>query len=224
MVLMFAMFFMPMIGAGPIWPTYATVMAPCNTYWWTVLLQINNLYPKNYDEKCMPWAWFLPALTQLSLVLPLVLFIYKKMMPNRNAIRLIFGFMIFAATAVCFFTTYYSNLGGLPFAIYPLQPNDPNQLNGLSFDYMNNVYMKPYFHLNTYLIGIVFALIYMRHVIDLRENNRDDTENIEISITSRAFVLFNQNPKVRYGGYLLGLIMITGAYAWLYPFYSNGPN
>ena len=38
MVLMFAMFMMPMIGAGPIWPTYATVMAPCNTYWWTVLL------------------------------------------------------------------------------------------------------------------------------------------------------------------------------------------
>lgn len=84
--------------------------------------------------------------------------------------------------------------------------------------------MMPYFHLNTYLIGIVLALVYMRHVIELRENNIEDTENIEVSISSRIFVLLNQNTKIRYFGYILGLMMISSAFIWLYPFYSNGKN
>jgi hypothetical protein len=51
MVLLFAMFIVPIIGAGPIWSTYATVMEQRNSYSWTVLLQINNFYSANYDEK-----------------------------------------------------------------------------------------------------------------------------------------------------------------------------
>ena len=74
----------------------------------------------------MPWAWFLPALTQLSLILPVVLLVYKKVMPNRNAIRFIFSLLILAATSICFYTTYSNKLGALPFAIYQLSTNDPN--------------------------------------------------------------------------------------------------
>ena len=63
-ILIFSMFIVPFLGAGPIWSNYATVMAPCNDYWWTVLLQINNFYPRaSFDDKCMPWGWFIPALT-----------------------------------------------------------------------------------------------------------------------------------------------------------------
>ena len=63
-VLIFSMFIIPFLGSGPIWQLYEKVMSPCQDNWWTVLLQINNFYPGNsFDEKCMPWAWFIPALT-----------------------------------------------------------------------------------------------------------------------------------------------------------------
>jgi hypothetical protein len=62
-MMMFAFFLVQPLGSGPVWPVYATVMEPCHQYWWTVLLQVNNLYPAGYDNKCMAWAWFIPALT-----------------------------------------------------------------------------------------------------------------------------------------------------------------
>ena len=78
MVLIFSMFLLPFAGSGPIWSNYSeTVMKPCEDYWWTVLVQVNNIYPtSSFDDKCMPWAWFIPALTQLSLILPLLVAIY----------------------------------------------------------------------------------------------------------------------------------------------------
>lgn len=38
MVLIFSLFILPFLGSGPIWKLYETVMTPCDTYWWTVLL------------------------------------------------------------------------------------------------------------------------------------------------------------------------------------------
>jgi hypothetical protein len=144
-------------------------MAPCSRYWWTVLLQINNFYPAEYDDKCMPWAWFLPALTQLSLFLPLILFIYQKAMPNRTLVRAIFGGVIAASTALCFYLTYAANEGALPYGIIPV--DGVNQLNTVSFAYLNDVYMKPYFWINTYVFGIVLCFVYMRYSVELREDN-----------------------------------------------------
>jgi len=37
-------------------------------------------------------------------------------------------------------------------------------------------------------------------------------------------VALKSNNKLRYAGYLLGIAMITGAFCWLYPFYSNAIN
>lgn len=86
------------------------------------------------------------------------------------------------------------------------------------------VFMKPWFHLNTYIFGIILALMYMRHLIELRENNREDAENIEINYSSRLFIFVNSNTKVRYGCYVLGMLMLGAAFGWLYPFYSNALN
>ena len=77
MVLLFSMCIMPFAGAGPIWSYYKKTLAPCQTYWWTVPVQVNNIVPtSDFDAKCMPWAWFIPALTQLSLLLPIFVAIY----------------------------------------------------------------------------------------------------------------------------------------------------
>lgn len=75
-LMLFAMYLMPKIGYGPIWKTYEEVMAPCSDYWWTNVLFVNNFYPSSFDDKCLPWNWFLPVYIQLSLILPLLLALY----------------------------------------------------------------------------------------------------------------------------------------------------
>lgn len=172
----------------------------------------------------MPWAWFFPALTQISLLLPLILLTFKKLMPNRTLVRIVFSSLILGATACCFISTYYADVGALPFGIYPVSAQDPNQLNTVTFDYLNMVYMKPYFHLNTYIFGVVLALVYLRYLLELREDNRENSQMIEVSLSSRLFVFVSENTKIRYACYTIGLLMIAGAYIWLYPFYSNAPN
>lgn len=65
MTLLVAMFFIPLLGSGPIWPDYEEkIMGGCQKYWWTNLLFINNIVPYNqsFDDKCMPWTWFLPVI------------------------------------------------------------------------------------------------------------------------------------------------------------------
>jgi len=131
----FAMYIITYFGQGPIWPTYETVMAPCNKYWWTVPLQINNFYPANFDDKCLPFLWFFPALTQVSLLLPIILLVYKLAMPNRTVVRIIYGLLIVGTTIICYIITYSANVGAIPFAIVPIAGITP--LNDVSFDYFN---------------------------------------------------------------------------------------
>lgn len=52
------------------------------TYWWTNLLWVNNLYPRAMDDKCLPWTWFIPCYVQLTLILPIFLFLAHKFKEN----------------------------------------------------------------------------------------------------------------------------------------------
>jgi peptidoglycan/LPS O-acetylase OafA/YrhL len=67
---------MPYLGNGPVWNNFSQLVEPCNDKWWTNILWINNLYPQNYDDRCLPWTWFVPCYIQLSLLLPIILAIY----------------------------------------------------------------------------------------------------------------------------------------------------
>lgn len=69
---------LPYLGSGPIWNFYDTLVQPCQTNWWTNVLWVNNLYPAEFDDKCLPWTWFVPCYVQLSLIVPPTLFLYKK--------------------------------------------------------------------------------------------------------------------------------------------------
>ena len=93
-------------------------MEPCTTYWWTVLLQVNNIVPTHQlDNKCMPWSWFIPALTQLSLLLPIFVGIYQLLMPNRTIMRIFAAITILASCLVSGGMTLYFNEGAMPVSI-----------------------------------------------------------------------------------------------------------
>jgi len=68
---------LPYGGFGPVWNSYETMVKPCESYWWTNVLWINNVYPQEFNDKCLPWAWFVPAYVQLSMSIPPLLAIYK---------------------------------------------------------------------------------------------------------------------------------------------------
>jgi hypothetical protein len=53
--------FLPYFGSGPIWNFFKKLIAGCDGNWWTNVLWINNLYPSKYDDKCLPWTWFIPC-------------------------------------------------------------------------------------------------------------------------------------------------------------------
>jgi hypothetical protein len=79
--LLWSVFITPALGAGPVWELYnEKAMKGCESYWWTNLLFINNIVPQSsFDDKCMPWTWFIPCLLQVSLILPILLFAFTRL-------------------------------------------------------------------------------------------------------------------------------------------------
>jgi len=228
MVLCFSMCVLPFLGAGPIWRTYETVMAPCETYWWTVLLQVNNIVPsESFDGKCMPWAWFIPALTQLSLLLPLFVAIYQLLMPNRMHVR-IYGSVLLLLFCLlqAALTVVYAE-GAMPVSIREINTASAiqNSLTTLDFGFYNDVFMLSPFHLSSYFIGFCLAVIYRRFLADSLRNQSAgaaaDPQGLETSRSSRFFGLVSENSSVRYLGYLIGAILIFGTCTWVYPFMAN---
>ena len=238
-VLLFAMFILPFAGSGPIWQTYETVMKPCDSYWWTVLAQVNNVYPtQSFDDKCMPWAWFIPALTQLSLILPPLTFLYTKLMPRQGATfgrevltRAVFVSIVLLLLAMNAGLTYYYDLGALPVQITPLTPAsaDPNYLNAVSFDYYNKLFMQGYFHLSSYVIGFCLALSYRRHAYETEQQLKARRERSSLAAgraatASRLYTRIAESGPLRYGLYAVGCLAMLGACLWVYPFMSDAQN
>jgi hypothetical protein len=104
-------YLIPLVGSGPIWMNYQTMLAPCNSNWWTNMVYINNVYPREYDDKCLPWNWFLPCYVQLSLLLPFFLAFYKIFDSNLGK-SVFFTFFLLLNLVINFLWIYESNIGG----------------------------------------------------------------------------------------------------------------
>jgi len=171
-VLAFAMYVVPIMGYGPIWNTYEEVIQPCNQYWWTVLIQINNFYPaSSFDDKCLPWAWFIPALTQLSLLVPLFILCYKVIMPRMNMLRALFFIFIAIFALINGIIVQQADVGALPVEIVPGtdKVSQINYLTTVSFAFYEQVYMKPYFHLMSFFMGFGLAVIYQSFLVNSKK-------------------------------------------------------
>ena len=224
MVLVFSMTCMPFLGSGPIWHLYEKTMAPCQTQWWTVLVQVNNIYPAgSFDDKCMPWAWFIPALTQLSLLLPIFVAVYQALLPNRSTLRVLFVLTLVFFCALSGAMTYIVDAGAMPVSIYDVNTasGSVNYLTTLSFEFYNKVFMLSPFHLVSYFSGFGLAIVYRRFLIESELSKSVASEATEISRSSRYFTLLIENAKVRYTTYLVGTLFMAGACFWCYPFMAH---
>lgn len=200
MAMLAVLFVMPLWAEGPVWGNFQTLIAPCKTGWVGNLLWANNLTPAEYDDKCLPWTWFIPCYVQLTLLVPPLLFLAASGGILGQA--LIAG-LILALICLNFIMTYAQDIGA------SVVRND---------EFYAKIFMMPYYQAPTFLMGMLSCLIYHQY---LGERSNQAAGN---SLSTRFFSLISQNAVPRYFMYLIGLGCMGGAVLWQIPFYnSNGP-
>jgi len=123
------------LGSGPIWHlAFDVLVVPCQKYWWTTMLFINNFYPPQGTINCMNVLWYLANDMVFFMFLPLVILTYcaNKMIGYGLTI-----FLIFANIVISFII---SETGNHPATIM----KDPN---------VRNIYHKPWARFGAYFVG-----------------------------------------------------------------------
>jgi hypothetical protein len=151
--------------------------------------------------------------------LPILVFIYKKTEVVPALARTLFVQFFLAGTAICWAVTQTTDEGALPIGI--IGQGGVNNLNTVTFEYLNDIYMKPYFWINVYVFGVALCFVFADYSKDLRQGR---AQSPKASLATKMMNALANKPKLRYAGYVLGIVMIFAAYAWLYPLYSNAAN
>ncbi len=84
------------------------------------------------------------------------------------------------------------------------------------------IFMKPWYHFNSYLLGIVMCIIFKTFL----KENVSDASSLEIrnSNSSRMLVAIKSNICIRYPLYILGLGLIIATFIGCRPYYLNMSN
>ena len=186
---------LPKIGSGPIWNFYDKLVAGCNGNTWTNILWINNLYPREYDDKCLPWTWFIPCYVQLSLIVPPTIFIYKKI-DNSLYSGILFFCICMISVLANFFFNYHNDYG----ATIAMISQD---------EFFSKKFMNPLFHLSSFFFGIVMSLVYIRF-----RRERGHVSALRNSFPSRLIEMIRHNQGPRYFLYLMGILCMFGSVIW----------
>eukprot|EP00051_Salpingoeca_urceolata_P021702 m.342985 g.342985 ORF g.342985 m.342985 type:complete len:740 (-) comp19848_c1_seq1:86-2305(-) len=131
-------------GHGLQWYKYIAEMDRCKQYWWANLLYVNNFYPTNFHEQCVPWSWYLADDMQFFFIGLLVLFVYLR---NRTA-----GVVLTSALV-------------LTGAITTSALIKHHNLNFFSPEIQDITYSKPYTRIGAYAIGMLAAFMFL-HKLD----------------------------------------------------------
>ncbi|KXJ18551.1 nose resistant to fluoxetine protein 6 [Exaiptasia diaphana] len=136
------------LGEGPFWYEIQSKQ-PCDEYWWTNLLYINNFYPK---AECMAWAWYLANDMQFFVISPFIIFAAYRF--GKRGLGLSVGLLLMAGFISTAVILDYYKLGS---TILDMNAGVGNA------NFFQYVYVKPYCRIAPYLVGM--ALGYLLHVI-----------------------------------------------------------
>ncbi|XP_077531236.1 nose resistant to fluoxetine protein 6-like [Haemaphysalis longicornis] len=126
-------------GDGPRWAGFfARYETNCRISWWTYFLYVQNFVL--LDHECLGHTWYSAADFQIYLISPPILYaLYKK---PRLGVAII-GVLSIASISL---SATYSCLMEMRFV-----DND--------FDYIRDVYNKPYFRISPFLLGMLMGLV-----------------------------------------------------------------
>lgn len=215
----------PYFGSGPAWQVMKNKSEyVCTHYWWSVFLFTNNLIPQD-RYGCMGWTWFLSCDMQFYICSCIILLIHCK--------SRIFGYSILVVLLIV-------NI------IITVVLSAENSYNpGVRYGFLDSYqfvhsFIRPYFRMNAYIIGLMLGMIYHRYkdsISVLKERKDIEMEGNEdvLLIGSQKKPQKNGNfekimitwvriKTFRLVSYILGFILITYVIFAPYEFSNNGPN
>jgi len=190
---------LPYLGSGPIWNYFAELVKPCSSLWWTNMFWLNNLHPAEYNDKCLPWTWFVPTYVQLSLLLPPILAVYKSV-SNKMAVGVGFA-VLYILSIIWNFALVYSVNHGATIIAYEKEL--------INEEYYAKVFMSPVYHFGSFFLGICLGLIYLGY-----RQERADENALNNSMASRLIEMLRHNSTPRYCVYLCAILLITASVLW----------
>ncbi|CAH3118340.1 unnamed protein product [Pocillopora meandrina] len=159
------------LGDGPLW-YQAQAKNPCDKYWWTNLLYINNFYPTSMNASCFGWAWYLANDMQFHIIAPAILFVAYRF--RLRGLIVIVGFLLsisFVTTAVIY--AHY-NIAAVMLSKAAQEETQKH------VDSMSLTYEKPYCRISPYLVGMVTGYLLL-HAKDWRLPSKVQTYLINMA-------------------------------------------
>lgn len=138
----------PFFTTGPLWFSYyTTIVQDCTTYFYLHFLFLSNLFPSDYETRCMPWTYFISLDFQLQLFVPLFVWLFMKR-HKLGYIGLAIVYIVMLIISISVIEKYHLS--------YSL-------LKRREFFYYKVYDTKPWTRCPPFFIGVVFAFAYYLH-------------------------------------------------------------
>jgi peptidoglycan/LPS O-acetylase OafA/YrhL len=142
----------PYLGDGPFWFNMKSGNTePCERYWWTNLLYINNFHPKVYADQCVPWTWYLANDMQFFIIGVIITVAFHRHF--KLATGVLFSMLVTSLILTGFIVADNN--------VQSFSMSDPGQ-------YQNDVYDKPYTRIPSYLIGMFVAFLFTKTSVRIK--------------------------------------------------------
>eukprot|EP00903_Cladosiphon_okamuranus_P009857 g9367.t1 len=176
------------MGEGPFWYRWEFFIRLCDRFWWSNVAYINNLVPwhQGETEECFYHTWYLADDMQFYMVSPVFIVLYMR----RKWWGVWATFMAIAAsTAAMAIGTYARGWSALT-------------LDGAwVIKYSEETYTTPYFRIVSYLIGMLFAMLWHEKQMRFPQFKLADWQRYMMLSTST--LIFFMVTFVGYSGYQL---------------------
>ncbi|XP_077994519.1 nose resistant to fluoxetine protein 6-like [Glandiceps talaboti] len=163
-LIFFVTYLFPYFGTGPYTEVIRDAPNPCEDYWWTNVLYINNLvpWPGSMQTMCYPVSWYLANDMQFHVISPLIIILlYKK--PRIGYIALSILMAVCLASRVGIAINKDITSAFLP----PAGTANSTTPNTAASDYY---YTKPWTRISTYLVGMIVGYILLKTKCKLKIN------------------------------------------------------
>lgn len=149
----------PILSTGPFWYKWLPLLKPCTDYGWTNLLFVNNFVPSGRPttDTCFYHSWYLAVDMQLFLLAPLLVFWYQR---NRKHGLAVTAFLCAASVVVTVWQSHSRHWS-------------TNTFDGAAVSrYDIEAYAKPHIRAQSYLAGIIVAMLLLPETTSETPANR----------------------------------------------------
>eukprot|EP00111_Clytia_hemisphaerica_P024059 TCONS_00070940-protein len=169
-VILFYTYIFPHMSSGPFWFPHredSSQVSACKKYWWSNLLFVNEFVFTNFDEGCIPWSWYLAVDTMFYLFNPLFVYLVKRI---KGIVLMVVGIVL--SIGLKGYVLYYYHATPLfNTETYRdgIEQEDPK---AALMKYLNHIYIKPYFRISPYLVGIMLGYVIFKKIEVPRTKSR----------------------------------------------------